>query len=139
MKNLIEKTINSIDKNRYIIILSIIIIGIFIMWWMDVNNWKKELWKKDIEIQELKTIYKKAIELVEKPSQIERLWFTANAYKLEAEWNLEQIKQIKETHIFNTITYKCFKDQVNRLMSNQEVDEEYCMIEWNLEQYKEKK
>jgi len=130
-----KKITTLIQKNKLsIILIWFLFMNIIILAWQS-DNFQNEVDKKDLKIK----IMQKAIKSAKQPSQIERLWWKAEESRRLTELNLAWIKNLQEKYEFNILTYRCFKDQVNRLMNNKEVDEEFCNNKDNLEKFRLKK
>lgn len=130
MKNLTN------EKKIFIVVIIIIMLTLSTVFLILINSSKNnELKEKDIKIQKMQ----EEIDIAQLPSQIERLTWTVEQFKRQSEKTLEKIRDMQNIYEFETLTYRCFQDQVNRYMENQEIDEEYCKIQSNLEQYRSKK
>ena len=129
---------NRIMKNL-VAIVAWILFAMLCISVVDSIDKSTKLAKKDITIEYIKEQSEKLVDLAWQQSLIEKLSETAESNRLRAEENLEDIKQLQKDYEINILTYRCYKDQVNRLMNNEEADDTYCWIDSNLEQYRLKK
>ena len=126
-------------KQKLPMILLIIVI-IITIWFINksANKTISELDSKLEYTQQALIDSNRALESAKKPSQIERLWGTADQFKRQSDKTLEEIIEKQSKYEFELLTYRCFKNQVNRMMEFEEVDEEFCMVEENLEEFRKK-
>lgn len=126
MKKILNN-LKTLNKTAWIIIASLCVVYSTYAYTAHVNNVKQK--------EELKS------ELLEakKPSQIERLWSSAEEFRRMSETTLKNIKKMERTYELEVLTYRCFSEQVNRLLKNEEVDEKFCKVVTNLEQFRLKK
>lgn len=126
MKKILNN-LKTLNKTAWIIIISLILACSTLIYTIHANNVKQK--------EELKA------ELLEakKPSEIETLGGYAEEFREKSEDTLKNIKKMEKTYELEVLTYRCFSEQVNRLLKNEQVDEKFCKVITNLEQFRLKK
>jgi len=111
-----------------IIIISAILLISYVSF-ATYRNHKIELQKRDLQIEALE----------KQKSQIEILSANADKFRKLSNNNIKEIENLQIEYELNTLTFRCYQNQVLRLTENEVVNNEFCNKKENLEQYKVKK